>query len=98
MNSNIAIPLQLLPRYSEGSGLASSRDSRNNSLAWKQAVKTANQNNSNTIAIQKIARELGKQRRRIVGGGAIPVVSLETFFPFKIYQIPAHKNSAGWLK
>ena len=79
MNSNIAIPLQLRPRYVEGSGLASSRDSRNNSLAWKQAVKTANQNNSNTIAIQKIARELGKQRRRIVGGGSIPSVAIQDF-------------------
>jgi hypothetical protein len=93
---NAALPLHLRPKYSEGTKLASSRDSRNTSQSWKQAIKTADQNNAVTITLQKVMRELAKQRRKPLGG-FVPQEIPEPFYPFKIYQPDISTlASMGW--
>ena len=86
MNFNQAVPLQLRPKYSEGSELAPARDSRNNSQAWKKSQTVSRQENSNTIAIQKLSSEVSKQRRRIVGGFIPQKPNPPPLFPFAVYK------------
>lgn len=86
-----AIPLLQRPKYEEGTAMAPARDHRNNSFLWKKAYQESRQQFANGQALQKVSRELSKQRRRIVGG-FIPTPPQIVMFPFKIYQIG---NSAG---
>ena len=65
-----AIPLHLRPKFSEGSKLASPRDDRSNSQLWKKQRTDSNQTFAATNQLQKLSREVGKMRRRIVGGGS----------------------------
>lgn len=88
MNFNQAIPLQLRPKFSEGSALASERDSRSNAQSWKKARSISRQENSNGIAIQKLTREVAKMRRRIVGCSSSAGPDVNFFHPFKIYNVP----------
>jgi hypothetical protein len=69
MQFNQSLPLLPRPKYAEGTGLSSERDSRNNSQLWKKGEISAGQIESLAQAVQKISREVAKQRRRIVGGG-----------------------------
>lgn len=88
MNFNNAIPLQLRPKFSEGSALASERDSRSNAQLWKKARTNSRQENSSVVAIQKASREIGKMRRRIVGA-SLPEKAVNFFHPFKLYNVPS---------
>ena len=56
-------------KFSEGSAMAPSRDSRNNAQAWKKSRVMALQEQGNAQAIKQIARQVSKLRRRVVGGG-----------------------------
>ena len=69
MQFNQAIGLLSRPKYAEGSKLTSKRDDRNNSFLWKKGELNAGQIGSLSQAVQKLSREVAKQRRRIVGGG-----------------------------
>jgi hypothetical protein len=69
MNFNQSIPLLQRPKYAEGSKLISDRDDRNNAFLWKKGDLNTGQISSLAQAVQKLSREVGKQRRRIVGGG-----------------------------
>lgn len=79
MQFNQSIPLLSRPKYAEGSKLTSKRDDRNNSFLWKKGELNAGQIGSLSQAVQKLSREVAKQRRRIVGGGGLVGVSIQQF-------------------
>ena len=91
MEFNAAIPLHSQPSFSEGSALASTRDSRNNSLLWKKVKQMAKSNDAMAQNLQKTVREISKQRRKPLGG-FVPQDNPQTFYPFKIY-----KPDQSWL-
>jgi len=74
-----AIPLHLRQRFSEGSALASTRDSRNVSQSWKKSQIMAKQENANALAIQKVSKAVAQAKRRIVGAGSIKAFELSIF-------------------
>lgn len=89
MQFNSPLPRGIQPRYSEGSGLASNRDGRNNSQIWKKQEANTNQDVRNGQAVQKLQRDVSKIRRVRMG---MPTVqqTLE-FYPFRIYNVPVTK-------
>lgn len=92
MNFNQSIPIGNRPKYAEGTALSSVRDDRNNSLLWKKSRDHSQQQNSYGQAIQKLTREVSKQKRRIVGG-YVPTPQVTPLFPFQIYQIANQTDS-----
>ena len=83
MNFNNPIPRATQPRFHEGSGLRSVRDSDALAVQWKKERTVSGQSADYGNALARIQRELIKLRRRQLGymqGG-------ETLsHPFKIYQ------------
>ena len=75
MNFNQAVPLFERNKFSEGTGLASKRDSRNLPQQWKVGRNQGRQQYGLVQAIEKISREVAKQKRRIVGGGGAATAS-----------------------
>jgi len=82
MNFSTQIPRAIQPRFAEGTGLASVRDSRNNSQLWKKSKDSVKQQNGYGNAIQNLARDIQRLRKRQVGYMASENLS----HPFKIYQ------------
>ena len=74
-----AISMQDRAQFSEGSALTSTRDDRNNSLLWKKVRTSARQQYATVEQVQKISREIAKQRRRILGGGADAGAAVQDF-------------------
>jgi hypothetical protein len=91
MQFNQVIPLHLRPQFAEGSALASVRDHRNNSLLWKKSRSEARQQRDVIQALQKISREVGKQRRKPLGGSPIATPP-RIIPPFTFYQIQSNTN------
>jgi hypothetical protein len=90
MQFNNAIPILSRPKYAEGTKLSSERDDRNNSQLWKKGKASAGQIDSLSQAVQKLSREVAKQRRRIVGGyEEATSTTVENLNPFTIYQAPS---------
>jgi hypothetical protein len=71
VNFNSPLPRATQPFHHEGSELRSVRDSDSNSKLWQKAAIGQRQNNQYGEAIERITRELGRLRRRVVGGGAV---------------------------
>lgn len=69
MEFNASLTLQAQRRVREGSRLISERDYRNNSHRWKDINEIVSFTESIAQNQQKIAREVSKSRRRIVGNG-----------------------------
>jgi hypothetical protein len=70
---NAPLPHPVLPKFHEGSGMRSVRDSDTNALAWKKNSKTAGQSVSLTNAVAKLQRNVAQMRRKTIGfraGGA----------------------------
>ena len=78
MNFNVPIGLRQRSQYSEGSKLASSRDSRSNSQLWKKNKNSDSQLHSVVQALQKTVAQVSKQRRKPLGGG-FPAQALQDF-------------------
>lgn len=75
-------------KYAEGSNCGiSSRDDRNNSHLWKRGVQHSEQFHETNQGLQRVMREVGKMKRRIVGG-FVPQKPQAVMFPFKIYNPP----------
>lgn len=86
---NRPIPRALQPRFSEGSSLASVRDARATARQWTKNRTNTNQDVRNGEAVQAMARELTRLRRRQTGYLDQSVSVL----PFQIYNINNATNS-----
>lgn len=85
------LPRAIQPTHSEGTGLASNRDDRNNSLLWKKDQSNTQQDSRNGEAIKKLQDDFSKLRRMRMGM-LNPFQSLE-FYPFRIYNVPVPKGA-----
>jgi hypothetical protein len=70
MNFNTPLTPAQQIRFSEGSKLASKRDSRNVSQSWIKENGMAKSIDENNLALERVIREVAKLKRRIVGGGS----------------------------
>ena len=92
---NQSIPLLKRPKFSEGTALSSKRDDRNNSFLWKKGELNDGQIYSVLLALQKLSREVAKQRRRIVGGGEA-AAGWPWMYPDHIEGDSSQSYSAGY--
>jgi len=85
MNFNAPLSLHQRSQFSEGSKLASTRDTRNNSSLWRKDKKNQDQLHSAVQAMQKTIAQISKQRRKPLGGSKS--ISLQdAMYPFRIYK------------
>ena len=89
MNFNQAVPIGSQRQYSEGTALASSRDSRSNSQLWKGNKATQEWQVGIAQALAKVSKEVSKMRRKPLGGGvgSTAATPTATGFPFEIYNV-----------
>ncbi len=86
MNYNAAISIHDRPKFFAGSKLASKRDDRNVSKLWQKARADNRQREVTTEQLHKVVREVGKQKRRIVGGFLPAADPLQSVIPFAFYN------------
>jgi len=102
MNFSLPIPRVNQPKFHEGSGFRSPRDSDALALGWKKQVRTTGQGVAQSNAMFKLQQDLNRLRRRQLG-----YTLNQDIAPFTIYNINNITNSknswrtfqirSGWL-